>query len=272
MAGKTRAWQEFSRLGQCYVPQAVWQEVQYLCDRASEVDLEQTAREFTRFYPTSGWQETRVSASHPALQPPKGANLSGRARLSQAIAECAYGLSQQQPEALVVLVANDQPLLQRVQALANLNLCGIPVAALAQWCRTHQRPGVVNQQLQQMVLASNSAASATLDTIAPTNLPSSLPDRSPPIATKSAVRTTSTIATRATPPVATASGRRRSTHPSSVSQILSGILAMGMFAIVLLIGWRMVQPKSFDRFWQTTIAPLLPGQSPQKPTKPAPKN
>ncbi|MBW4522998.1 MAG: hypothetical protein KME16_25455 [Scytolyngbya sp. HA4215-MV1] len=270
MAGKTRAWQEFSRLGECYVPQAVLQEVQYLCNRASEVDLEQTAREFIRFYPASGWQEALTSATHPALQPPKGVSLSGRARLSQTIAECAYGLSQHQLDALVVLVANDQPLLKRIQDLGIPNLCGISVTALVQWRRTHQRPGLVNQQLQQMVLAANSTTAAAKVPIAQADSSTTTLDRSPPLTTRPVARPapiTSPRTLTVAPPPPT---HRRSVHPSFISQMLSGLLAFGVFAIVLLIGWRLAQPTSFDRFWQTTITPLLPGHPPKKPAKPAP--
>ena len=150
VAGKTREWQEFSQMGTCILPQAVWSELEFLCDRASEPGTEKIAREFTRFYPESGWQVSSLKASHASLPSAKGEDLSKQARLTLAVAKCVYGVAETYPNDLVILISNQQPLINQVKSLTVPNLCGITVAALLQWSRTQQRPASVTAQMQDM--------------------------------------------------------------------------------------------------------------------------
>lgn len=147
---RTREWQEFSRVGTCFLPQAVLEEMRFLFDRAPEPALEEVAREFHRFHSHGNWQATEVSTPHPLLKASSGESLSKKARQSFAVAKCAYGMSQDHIAKLVVLVTNDQPLIQRLQTLEVPNLCAVTAAMLLQWSRTGQRPVVVSQQLQRM--------------------------------------------------------------------------------------------------------------------------
>ena len=162
MAGTTREWQEYSRVGKCFLSQVVYEEIEFLCNRAPEPNLEKTSREFIRFYPNSGWQVSTANETHPSLTPADSQALSKQARLALATVQCAYGLSQEQTTQLVVLVSNSQPLLQRLQALEAPNLSGITATAILQWARTGQRPVAVTQQLQSMIKAGNSPGNSLL--------------------------------------------------------------------------------------------------------------
>ena len=150
LAGQPREWQEFSRLGQCLVPQAVYQELQALSQDAIEKTHELTARAFMQFFPDSGWQLSATTATHPALMPTPGQRESKRARLALAVAECAYGLARLSDGQLIVLVANDPALVQRLHTVQAANLCGLPLTTLLNWSRSSRRPAVVTQQMQAM--------------------------------------------------------------------------------------------------------------------------
>lgn len=241
-AGKTRDWQEFSKLGECLVPKAVLDEIQFLQDRAPEPAIAATAREFARFFADSGWRVTTSIVSHPALQPTEGHALSHKARLALAVAQAAYGLSRNRPEGLVVLVANDQGLLQRLRMLNVPNLCGMPLAALMQWMRTQRRPPVVSHQLQLMRLPLQGAA-----------------QRSPVGAAQPAVVSQpvrSITPTRPAPAEPQRSSVRRSSNlAAQLAQILSSLTMVLIIAIAGLGAWRLVHPKSFRQFWQQLPLP-----------------
>ncbi|MBD2041392.1 PIN domain-containing protein [Microcoleus sp. FACHB-672] len=160
MAGRARDWETYSRAGTCYVPQVVYEQIELLCDSAPEPAQEQVAREFMRFWPKSGWHLTNAHTSHPSLQPAASAELSGQARLVVAVAQSAYGVSQEQPGKLVVFVSTSLSLLKRMQSLNAPNLCCITSTALLQWARTGQRPPAVTQQMQVLnqALATSSAS------------------------------------------------------------------------------------------------------------------
>jgi hypothetical protein len=149
-AASPREWLEFSRVGTAQIPQVVSEEMRFLFDRSPDPDLERVARAFTRFYPTSGWQTTDVNGHHPALKAASGQAMTRRSRVSLAVARCAYGLSQESPGSLVVLVSSDRALLQRLYDVQATNLCGITGPALLQWSRSGQRPIAVSQKFQQM--------------------------------------------------------------------------------------------------------------------------
>lgn len=146
----TREWLGFSRAGSCYVPQIVYEEMRFLYDRSPDPDLERVARDFSRFYPTSGWHITDVMGHHMILKSATGYALTKRLRVSLAVARCSYGLSQKHPKSLVVTVASDRAILQRVYDIQLPNLTGIQSTTLLQWSRSGQRPVAVTQKLQEM--------------------------------------------------------------------------------------------------------------------------
>lgn len=261
----TRNWQEFSRIGQSFVPKVVLDEIQTLATQGTDPQLEPSAREFDRFYPTSGWNDWDYRQSHPSLRPASGATVSKRARQSLAIAESAIGLAHHQPGDLVVLVTNDQPLLKRINELDLPNLAGVPTAELIQWSRTQRRPLLINQKLRSVATSSPPLVAQT-----PLANPAPAARRQPPApppprATGSRSTATRPVAPR---PVTPQTSSYRSAHPSALSQIASGLLALAIAGTLGLVLWRVVQPASFNQFWQRTGLPALPGQSPApKPKK-----
>jgi hypothetical protein len=157
-------WREFSRVGSCYVPQVVYEEMRLLFDRSPDPDLERIAKAFNRFYATSGWKITDTSAAHATLKVGSGQALTRRARVSLAVGKCAYGLAQDFSTSLVVLVTKDRSLLQRLYEIPCVNLCGITVESLLQWSRTGQRPVSVSQKFQQFRAAHGLQPSGTTGT------------------------------------------------------------------------------------------------------------
>lgn len=241
MAGKATEWQEFLRLGECYIPQGVFEQVEYLCDRASEPALESVAREFVRFYPNSGWKKNTVQAEHPNLKPAPGHSLSKRARLSLEVLNHAYGLALRYPERLIVLVANDQSMLQQAMGLQVKNLCAIPVSPLMQWVRTQRRPQVVNHHLQ-WVRVSSSASERTGDR------GKSTPPRSAVTAKPASTRDI-TPATR--PGMYTAKRQRVRVRSRQLFSLISNIVSLVIFLGVLATIWHFVSPGSFYQFWNS---------------------
>lgn len=258
MGSSTREWQDYSRVGSCYLPQVVYEEIEFLSSRAPEPDLETTAREFLRFFPNSGWQLTNANASHPALTPPPGQALSKQARLSLAVAQCAYGLSGERAGELVVLVSTLQQLLQRLFALQSPNLCGIAPAALLQWARTGQKPPAVTQQM-----AATLKAAATPVSPATASKPAS------PIPKAASSTLMSGPASAARTPASSA--RRNSGGMGALSGLIASVLALVGLAIAGGFAWRAIQPASFEKFWQQLGLPALPGQQPAQKPKPVKK-
>lgn len=260
LAGEPRQWQEASRLGDCFVPEAVLEAMQMLCDRATEPEIESKAREFIRFFDTSGWQMNRGKAEHPALQPVPGHTLSQRARLALEILQNSYGLAQRHSDSLVILVANDQPMLQRLLGLNQPNLCGIPLAALVQWSRTQRRPATVNHHLQLMRTATPVTSKATNPTETPNPRPAkqstsrqttarqisaqqrvASPPPAPAPVRSSSVRTRPRVA--APPP-------RRTRRSFRLSSFLANLITLAVLAAIGGSIWRFVHPVSFNQFWQ----------------------
>lgn len=157
-------WREFSRVGSCYVPQIVYEEMTLKFDRSPDPDLERIAKAFNRFYATSGWRITDTSGHHAALKVGSGQALTHRSRISLAVGRCAYGLAENTPGSLVVLVTKDRSLLQRLYEIPAVNLCGITVDTLLQWSRTGQRPVPVSQKLQQFRAAHGLQPTGTTGT------------------------------------------------------------------------------------------------------------
>ncbi|MGB3262583.1 MAG: PIN domain-containing protein [Microcoleus sp.] len=150
MAGRTQVWQEYAKVGTCYIPEVVYDEIDRLTDEAVEPAIEQIAREFMRFFAESGWIATDAQETHRALEP-SIKNQSKQAMLVVATAQCVYGLAQEHPEALVIFVSNSQPLLKRLASVGAANLCGITGAMLLNWARKAERPPAATQQLQSLM-------------------------------------------------------------------------------------------------------------------------
>jgi PIN domain len=269
LAGNTHDWQNLAHLGECFVPVAVWEEIRSLNDRAPDAETEAKAREFARFYTESGWKRTDALAEHSSLNPVAGHTLSKRARLSLEVLECAYGLARRHPQGLVILVANDQPMLQRLTPLRTHNLCGVPFATLLQWSRTQRKPETVSKHLQLM---RSSAAASAPDQPSQTKLyqsaqtPRSSPSRAgntQTISTRSSSshRTAHTnphrLATISPNPPRSSTAQttrrvqsyRRSTS-LNVANLIATIASWTIPVIVVLVLWRAASPTTFDQFWQ----------------------
>ncbi|MFB2836979.1 hypothetical protein [Floridanema evergladense] len=242
IGSSTREWQEYSRIGNCYLPQVIYDEIEFLTGRASEQNIEKTAREFTRFFPESGWQLTNAHAVHPTINPAAGQNLSKQARLVVSVAQCMYGFAQENPDNLVVFVSNSQPILQRIPALNTPNLCGITTAALLQWVRTKQRPPAITQKLQTF---SNSETAATISQPNPTET-APTPANSPVMTGPASAAETPT--------------RQRSSNNNLPVKIAGTLISVLIFVVLGLTAWRFIQPQSFNQFWRQTGLPALPGQ------------
>lgn len=150
MAGRTQVWQEYAKVGSCYLPEVVYDEIDYLTGKAVEKAQEQVAREFMRFFADSGWIVTDAQETHRGLEP-SIKNQSAQAMLVVATAQCVYGLAQEHPDSLVVFVSNSQPLLKRIASVGAANLCGITAAMLLNWARKGERPPAATQQLQSLM-------------------------------------------------------------------------------------------------------------------------
>ncbi len=150
MAGRTQVWQEYSKVGTCYIPEVVYDEIDRLTGQAVEKAQEQVAREFMRFFADSGWIATDAQETHRALEP-SIKNQSKPAMLVVATAQCVYGLAQEHPDTLVIFVSNSQPLLKRLASVGAANLCGITGAMLLNWARKGERPPAATQQLQSLM-------------------------------------------------------------------------------------------------------------------------
>ncbi len=261
LAGETRQWQEFSRLGDCFIPESVLKAMQMLCDRAPEPDIESKAREFIRFFEGSGWQTTAAIAEHPSLQPAASHTLSQRARLALEVLQNSYGLAHHRPDSLVILVANDQPMLQRLLGLNRPNLCGIPLTALVQWSRTQRRPATLNHHLQLM----RSTTPVASETSRPAATPAPRPQPAKQTTNRqTAARQISSQQRSASPPPAPAPVRssvprsrstsspppRRTRRSFRLSSFLANLITLAVLAIMAGGVWRFIHPVSFNQFWQ----------------------
>jgi hypothetical protein len=242
LAGKSLEWQEFARLGECYLPEAILEQLEFMCDRAAEPEVEGKAREFSRFYPTSGWKRTAVQAEHATLKPAPGHTLSKRARLTLTVSSCAYGMALRYPGSLIVLVANDQPLLQKVLDLKINNLCGMPYTALVQWGHTQRRPPVVNHHLQLMRSAANN---------------SDKPGQGTASAARKSVNSSRPIATTrsdklsARPGGYTAKRQRSNVRLRWLTGWFSSLVSLVIFLVVTATIWHILSPASFNQFWKS---------------------
>ncbi len=164
-ATDVRDWISFSRAGACFIPQTVFEEMRFLYDRSPDSDLERVSREFNRFYASSGWQITEVAGHHPLLKSSTGHALTRRVRVALSVARCAYGMAQKHGQSLVILVASDRSIIQRIEDVQTANLTAISSTALLEWSRSGQRPEAVQQKLQVM-RGANSMRSAMVAGVA----------------------------------------------------------------------------------------------------------
>jgi hypothetical protein len=264
LAGKTREWQEILRLGNCFVPQVIYEEMKVLSKGAIEKHHEGIAREFIGFLPDSGWQLSGAGAMHPALMPLPGQRESKRARLALAVAECAYGLARNSPGRLVVLVSNDQALIQRLHGVGAANLCGLPFSVVLNWSRSSRRPPVITHQMQVMKggptdqgVARPSQVTA-LGGVATTTV---APYRAVP-STVQPPRKITPPSSKLTPPRKITKGERisssLSSYPSALSQLMGIFSAVAAAMLAFGIIWYVVQPRSLNQFLHQWNLPTLP--------------
>ena len=233
LGSNIRLWQEFSKLGECFLAEAVVEQMEYMSDLASEPQVEAAAREFNRFLPNSGWKKTSTKTEHPSLKPAPGHTLSKRARLGQEVLECAYGLALRYPDRLIVLVANDQPMLQRVFGLQAANLCGMPLSVLVQWARSQRRPPVVTQHLQRMRAATK-----------PPTQPKEEPFQSKDVLRAAAAESSGKVVSYQ------AQRQRRRMRTFRLSSLLAQLTSLVILVVAIAAVWRVVHPVSFNQFWQ----------------------
>ncbi|MBE9012724.1 hypothetical protein IQ250_21210, partial [Pseudanabaenaceae cyanobacterium LEGE 13415] len=143
-ACKPYEWLEFNRVGRCYVPQVVHEELDAWASSQSESIESKIAREFRRFMLESDWQLTRSLISTESRP------ITRRARLALDVRNSAEDLARSSIGRLVVVVSNDRALIQQVQALNLENLTGVPVSTLLTWSRSKRQPPIVVQHLRSM--------------------------------------------------------------------------------------------------------------------------
>ena len=271
-------WQRYNTVGICVLPQAVVNEMQTLLMHAPDPDLERVAREFHRFQVRQQWQSTEMIATHPVLKARDGHAISKKARLSLAVAKCAYGLAKRYPQRLVVLATTEHPQIQRLQVLQLPNLCGVTGVGLRGWAQSGQRPIAVVQHWQQMKTMGLSDSTSSLRLPASGHIDDFNPDQDgalhtglshPPMGKASSARATpaARVATATPPPRPAAASRsanrpRRSRHPrpnratpnqrfsngpGMVSQVISLMSTMIVLAGVGWIAWQLFNPAQLQK-------------------------
>jgi len=231
LAGRSPDWRGFTRIGDCLIPKVVMDDVEFSSTYAPEQSVEAIAKEFLRFYPNGGWQQTLVTASHPKLKPAEGHTLSKRARLALGLMQTAYGLAKRRPEALVVLVSNDQSVLHQLSQLDMPNLCGLTLAAMQQWNRTQRRPPIVTNHLQTLRTPVEAGVTAT----------------SQPTPYRSTLRSASGM----TPAEQRwRAQRKRPVRLGWLKSLVYNLIGVAILAIALAAVWRVVHPSSFNQFWR----------------------
>lgn len=285
MTGKIQAWRDYHKVGPCYVPEVVFQEIEFLADGEGQPEQEELAKEFLRFFPESGWTVTDAQETHPSLTPAAG-NQSQRAKMIVATAQCVYGFSQENPQALVVFVSNSQPLQKRMLKLGAGNLCVVTAAMLLNWARKGERPPAATQQLQSLMRQLGSSKPAKTSGSTSSNLginktrssSSSMTATRQKTTSRDSVPTVTKTATKrpATKPKPSVSHRddelgyegvtyRTKIYPTRKKpniffHLLNGLGALFFLMIATGIVWKATNPVSFNQFWQKNVAPNLPQQ------------
>lgn len=273
LATQSVHWQEWDRFGRTVLPRAVMEELQGLTHRAEDATQESTAREFLRFSPASDyWISTAKALVTQGTA--EDLTLSKRARLEQAVAECAYALSQQQVGTLVVLVSNGRALITRIAQLQIANLCGISVAELLQWHRHKQRPAAVELALKTMpgppipasTLAEGMSVSEFFAQSAAQGLPD--PDQSPGASPQKPPKGRSRPAKpRAQAARSSASSRPRKHPVLATVQILFNLglflASLSLLTASALVAWRVADRQGSEPIWQWLQLPEIPGLYPE---------
>jgi len=212
--------------GVCAASGGAGAELERLAREAIEPQEESTARAFLRHQPSLGFA---VSAARAWVEEVNASGHSLRARLEQAIAECAYALAQQQPGSLVV-VSNDRPLVGRIQELGVSNLCAISLAELNRWVRQQQRPQAVARALGRLPRPP---------------LPAT------PLSSRPSAR----------PPSPVGQGSRGSPlglTPAGVQKALALVWALAFFSAAGLLAWRWLDPKGSEGIWRQLPLSRIP--------------
>ncbi|MCA1904112.1 MAG: hypothetical protein CV045_05565 [Cyanobacteria bacterium M5B4] len=152
-SGNLAYWQAVTKLGDCYVPQIVLEEIQRMAEEAPlgrETSSEAAAKEFLRFWEGGGWKVTRTTKSHSDLVPTPGHNLSRKARLAYSVAQCAYGMAELNPDAVVILVTEDQALIRRISAIGLEKLGGTTGIAVREWTKNNQVPSSLEKMFARL--------------------------------------------------------------------------------------------------------------------------
>lgn len=223
LAGREKEWSQYQSLGSCYLPQVVLEELEFLTQRAVLPEEEQTARAFARFFPNSGWQIHQGMTAHQALQPLAGENLSKNVRLQSAIAQSIYDLSINNPDKLVVFICNQGNLRQNLDKIKPRNFTSLTLAQFNQWLRTKEKPATVTQIIEQLTNPSDS----------PSFTSSNYPHKQKKTSPTSLPRT-----------------KKTSSKTNPLSTIISSLLALGALTVAVMLSWYLIQPDSFQKFWQ----------------------
>ncbi|OCQ99736.1 hypothetical protein BCD67_15120 [Oscillatoriales cyanobacterium USR001] len=295
MDSNVQTWQQYAKAGSCYVPEVVFEEMEFVADEG-DGERERLAKEFLRFFPGSGWQMTDALETHPQLEPAVGGNQSKQTRMIVATAQCVYGFTCEHPESLVVFVCNNQILLKRMQVLGVENLCGITAAMLSQWAKRGEQPMAVTQQLQNLMrsqaskpskkpsqttrlqrgktaLGKTGMSGGKQSTSSGSHLSSGKATNKTTVSKKT-VSSGSNAASRSK----TSVSKRRdddiqyegmdyrprislpAKKPGILSHLINGLGALFFLTLAVGIAWRGVQPESFDQFWRQKVVPVLPPQ------------
>lgn len=269
LAGEPKVWKDYKRVGSCFVPKVVLDAMQNFADRAAEPGQEKAAKEFMAFWPKSGWQQTTATAPHRKLTPPEGASLSFNARLSLEIAQAAYGVALEREDAIVVFVCNGQPLLKRIDALRQNNLCGITSAMLLQWSRAKKEPEVVTQQLERWEQSDDTSG---MSTASKARSPSKS-NKKAAVPRKPAAKRTTAKSTKPIPiqeeviddSAYVLQNQRRGFYvkpkkTNIFAQLSTALVALVMATFMITVlgfMWKMASPETFNPFWQKQIQPQL---------------
>ncbi|WP_330205360.1 PIN domain-containing protein [Cyanobacterium sp. Dongsha4] len=238
LSGCTRDWTEFSDKGECYLPEVVLQELNFLTQRAITPKDEKIAREFSRFFPDSGWQITSTMSSHPALSAKDGESISKKARLSIAIAESVYDLALRHSGQIIIFVSNDGNLKRELNQIGQTNLAIISSAQLKQWIRADETPQAVQDVMENLSYHQNNQVSSH-------NFPKTSKLRG---ISSSSGKTNNTK---------NSNSRKVGSEDSIFSIVKSGFLAVATLTITIGVAWYFIAPQSFWKTWEGIGLPPL---------------
>lgn len=236
LSGCTRDWVDFSNHAPCYLPEVVLQELNFLTQRAVTPKEEKIAREFSRFFPDSGWEITATMSAHPAISHKEGENLSKQARLSVAIAESVYDLALKKFSEIVIFVSDNGNLKRELNQIQQPNLATISTAQLKQWIRTEEIPSAVQEILTKFPNQNHR------------QIKNNLPKNNQFKQTNSASLSQKS---------SSSSTKRRKSEDSILSILKSTFLAITTLTLTVAVAWYFIAPKSFLQTWQKLGLPPL---------------